>query len=98
MFLMKLGCAQIERSQRYYMKQSFYPRAVARGLVRGVRKGASTVGVIVNPASGKDIRRVIAAGTVVTNQGATWDIPSFRGRGRAVAEPALSPFNQPGRH
>ena len=28
----------------------------------------STVGIIVNPASGKDIRRVIAAGTVVTNQ------------------------------
>jgi predicted polyphosphate/ATP-dependent NAD kinase len=27
-----------------------------------------TVGIIVNPASGKDIRRVIAAGTVVTNQ------------------------------
>ena len=27
----------------------------------------STVGIIVNPASGKDIRRVIAAGTVVTN-------------------------------
>jgi len=28
----------------------------------------TTVGIIVNPASGKDIRRVIAAGTVVTNQ------------------------------
>ncbi|MBD3646455.1 MAG: ATP-NAD kinase, partial [Pseudomonadales bacterium] len=26
------------------------------------------VGIIVNPASGKDIRRVIANGTVVTNQ------------------------------
>jgi hypothetical protein len=28
----------------------------------------STVGIIVNPASGKDIRRIIANGTVVTNQ------------------------------
>ena len=26
------------------------------------------VGIIVNPASGKDIRRIIANGTVVTNQ------------------------------
>ena len=26
------------------------------------------VGIIANPASGKDIRRLIASGTVVTNQ------------------------------